>query len=283
MKSIIQTGILVLLGFLLMSCTAPSDNSLPDNLKIKDLAPRRPDGSPEMNRLKTMNLDIQVLEIPAENFSKLGEIRRTLSISPIRFNNRLAFSDNSFSAYYGRNQTLGTVYDLLQLAGAQNVITSMVIMLNDGQSEDVMIKPLPGVQPVSYYSLDGSPESARVGPGNLSMHITVQKKSDTLDTAGTVTIFPMFTIATANTIPELTKQEKLREFPFTSAALQLNMTPGDFIVLAPETYISDQSTLCGLFFANPYGSMFMHFNENKPPERKPSIRIYIITCIGLNL
>ena len=137
------------------------------------------------------------------------------------------------------------------------------------------------MQLVSYSSLNGSPEAARVGPGLITMHISVEK-SNSLDEAGTVTILPMFTVISSNTIPELSMIEKQRDFPFTSAALQLDMTPGDFIFLASEKYISDQSILSGLFFSNPDGSMFINFDERKLPERKPSVRVYILTCVGLN-
>ena len=276
----IQIAILTLLGFLLTSCQPVSDNNLPDNINIKDLAPINPDGSPEFNKLKTLNLDLHILEVPVENFSKLDEIRRTLRIRPLKFNNYLAFSENSFSAYYGKNLTLSTVYGLLQIAGAQNVIRTAV-MLPDGESDDVIIKQLPQIQTVSYSSLKGSQESARIGPGYFAMHIGVVK-SNALKDAATVTIFPIFTIMSSNAISQLNQIEKERDFPFTSAALRLDMTPGDFIFLAPERLIIDQSTLCGLFFGNPFGSIFLDFNDRKPPERKPTVRVYVLTCVGLN-
>lgn len=277
----IQIAIFILATFLLTSCSHQSDNNITANLKIKDLAPTNPDGSPKMNRLKTLNLDLNVVEIPMENFNKLNDVRRALKIRPIQFNNYLAFSDNSFSAYYGKNQMLSTVYDLLGMAGAQN-LTGTAIMLPDGESQDILITPLPQMQIVSFSGIDGSPESARVGPGAIAMHVSV-KKVQSLDEAGTVTMYPVFTVMASNTISELSLREKLRDFSFTSAALRLDMTPGDFIVLAPESLITDQTTLSGLFFCNLNGTMFMNIGQNKLPERKPSVRIYILTCLGMNL
>ena len=75
MKRAIQIAILALLSLILTSCTQPSDNNLPENINIKDLAPINPDGSPEMKKLKTINIDLHVLEIPVENFKKLDEIQ----------------------------------------------------------------------------------------------------------------------------------------------------------------------------------------------------------------
>ncbi|MBN2589266.1 MAG: hypothetical protein JXA96_05365 [Sedimentisphaerales bacterium] len=273
---------------LLGSCTPRSDfgelsradNTFPNDIKIGDLAPVYPDGSPGNNLLKAISIDFHVLEIPEENFSKLDEIRRTLNIRPIKFNNYLAFSANSFSAYYGRNQTRSTVYDLLQIAGAKHV-TNQAIILIDGETTDIPIQQLPQMQVVYFSNLSGDKEAARVGPGYITMHISV-KKADTLDDAASVAMFPLFTRMSANTISQYAQLEKLHDFPFYSAALQLNMIPGDFIFLAPESHIDDQTTLSGLFFSNPQGSMFFDPQDKKPPERKPSVRIYVITCLGLN-
>jgi hypothetical protein len=281
MIRIIQIAILTLPAFLLTSCVQTHGRApLPDNIKIKDLAPQNPDGSPEVNRLKTINLDLHILEIPVENFAKLDDIRRALSTGKLKFNNYLAFSENSFSAYYGKNQRLVTVYDLLQIAGAQNV-TRVAIMLPDGDSDDVIIKQLPRTQTVSFSSISGSSEAARIGPGVLAMHISVEK-SDAIGDAGTVTILPIFTRMRTNTIPEYSLVEKMHDFVFTPAALRLDMTPGDFIFLAPERLITDQSTLCGLFFSNPYGSMFINPKDSKPLEHKETVRVYVLTCVGLN-
>jgi hypothetical protein len=280
MIRVIEIAALIALCFIPSGCEPKSDNNFPNNLKIKDLAPKIDANSPDVNKLKTINLDVHILDIPEENFKKLNEIRSTLNIKPIKFYNSLAFSANSFSAYYGKNKTLNTVYDLLKIAGAQSV-THIANILPDGESSDIMIKQLPQMQLVYYNSLDGLKEAARVGPGIIAMRITVEKTTS-LDNAAAVTIYPIFTSMSSNAIPKLRMQEKLYDFPFTSAALRLNMIPGDLIFLAPESNISDQSTLGGLFFSNPDGTMFMNFNENKLPESKPSVRVYLLTCLGLN-
>ena len=276
----IEIGIFIVFCFLSGCRTPKSDNNLPENIKIEDLAPKYNDVSPRPNVIKAISIDLHVLEIPEENFNKLGEIRRTLNIKPLKFNNYLAFSANSFSAYYGKNQTLSTVYDLLQIAGAQSVIRNAII-LADGESDDLGIQQLPRMQVVNYSNLSGVQEAVRIGPGYIAMHINVEK-SVTLDEAAIVTMFPIFTLMSTNTIPQFSLLDKLQDFPFTSAALQLNMTPGDFIFLAPERNINDQTTLAGIFFSNPEGSMFFNFEQNKPPERKPSIRVYLFTCVGMN-
>jgi hypothetical protein len=60
------------------------------------------------------------------------------------------------------------------------------------------------------------------------------------------------------------------------------MSPGDFVVLGPEKYLSDQTALGGLFFSNPQGSMFFSKTERKPPQLKPAVRIFLLVCTGIN-
>ena len=258
-----------------------SDNKFPEGIKINDLAPVYKDGSPEDNVLRAVNIALHVIEVPVENFNKMDDIRRALSISPIKFNNHLAFSENYFSAYYGKNQTLSTVYSLLEMAGAQNV-SNQTIMLADGQSDNIPTQQLPNMQVVYFKNLSGKDESARIGPGFITMHIKVEK-SITLEDYAEVTIFPLFTRMTTNTIREFSLLDKLQDFAFTSAAMQLNMTPGDFIFLAPERYSSDQTTLSSLFFNNPRGSIFFNPESREIPTPKPSVRVYLIKCLGMNL
>ena len=285
----IKIAVLVIFCCTLPGCQPKSDNNSIDNIKINDLAPVYRDGSPVNNVLKAISLDFHIIDVPAENFHKLDEIRRSLNIKPIKFNNYLAFSANSFSAYYGRNQKRRTVYDILEIAGAQHVINQGIILV-DKQSNDIPIQQLGQMQAVYYRNLNGEKESARIGPGNIVLHIAV-KKAETFDNAAEVTIFPLFTRISGSSLSRYALMDKAQDFPFYAAAMQLNMIPGDFIFLAPEQYTDDQTSLSGLFFGNPMGSIFDDPDEQKLPTRretqdrtklKPSIKVYIITCVGLN-
>ena len=153
----IQIAALIMFCVMLMGCPPKTDNNFPDNIKINDLAPVNMDGSPQTNALKAINIDFHIIDVPEENFSKLDEIRRTLNIKPIKFNNYLAFSANSFSAYYGRNQARNTVYNLLEIAGAQHVINQAVI-LTDDESTDIPIQQLDQTQAVHFRNLNRKSE-----------------------------------------------------------------------------------------------------------------------------
>jgi hypothetical protein len=56
------------------------------------------------------------------------------------------------------------------------------------------------------------------------------------------------------------------------------MGPGDFILLGPKEFVSDQTALGGLFFCNPQGNFFFSETERSPLERKPTFKIFLLVC-----
>ena len=275
----IQIAVLICLCLPLAGCPTPEEKSLWDNIKINDLAPEHGDGEPENKTIQTINFDLHIYEIPADNISKIDEIRRTLDTGPLRFNSRLAFSSNSFSVYFGQLKTWNTISDLLITAGGERRSRTS-LLLPDGQTEDITVAGFDYPLTVYYTSSRGTREGARIGPGHLVMRIKAGS-SPTLSDAANITIYPVFLVPIGNTVPQLNARTKLREFPFTAAAFGLNMSPGDFIFLSPEEYVTEKSSLGGLFFNNPRGSMFFQKDKHKPPEFKPGFRVYMLTCTGI--
>lgn len=274
-------AVLTTFSISLAGCPAPEEDPLWNDIKINDLAPENSDGNPQQQQLQTINFDLHIYEIPADNIRKINEIRRTLDTRPLRFSNRLAFSANSFSVYYGRLQTWNAISDLLIEAGGERRSRTS-LLLPDGQTEDITVAVFDHPLTVYYTSSQGlNKEGANIGPGLLTMRIKAGN-SPTLRDAANVTIYPVFKVPIGSTIPQLDAGMKSREFPFTAAALGLYMSPGDFIILSPEEYVTDQSTLGSIFFNNPKGSMFFQQDKRKPPVFKPSFRVYMLTCTGIN-
>ncbi len=259
----------------------PSDNPLLDNIKIGQLAPNDQNDRRDAI-LKTINFDLYVFEMPADNIEALEEIRSTLSVQPFKYSSRLAFSANSFSVYYGRIKLLKTVNDLLKTASAQKA-TTMSLILNEGQEQTITITAMNFPQVVYFNSSSGLKEGAHIGPGILGLRIKAEK-TETANVSCNVTAFPVFALPSGNTIPELNDRVKLREFPFTAAAFGLKMGAGDFIFLAPEKYTGSQPDyLSSLFFNIPGGSLFFAENKRKAPELKPSIRIFLLVCTWIDI
>lgn len=277
----IQIAVLICLTLWLVGCPAPEEESLWDKVKINDLAPEYDDSNPQEKHIQTINFDLHIYEIPTDNIGKIDEIRRTLDTRPLRFNSRLAFSANSFSVYFGQLQMWNTVSDLLITAGGERRSRTS-LLLPDGQAEDITITGFDYPLTVYYTSSHGlKKEGARIGPGILAMRIKAGN-SPALSDACNITIYPVFLVPIGSTIPQLDARMKSREFPFTAAAFGLNMRTGDFILLSPEEYVTDQSTLGSLIFNNPQGSLFFQKDKRKPPELKPAFRVYMLTCTGIN-
>lgn len=246
---------------LLTGCSAPGDRPIWEQVKLRDVAAssaERPGG----RLLKTINLDIHIFEIPAENVGKLNEIWQMLYTEPLKFNNYDAFRENSFLVGFGQIQMWNEVADVLRNSGARKGET-VSLVLPDGQTNDFTVAALHGNQTVFYVSSAGSMEDVTVGPGKIVLRIKVKKIPGERGVCK-VNAQPVFTLPIQTPIPQLTAQAKSAEFHFTSAGFDLKMSPSDFILLGPERYIENQITLDGLFFSRP--------------GRIPTVKVFLFVC-----
>lgn len=265
---------------LLAGCAKPEKEPIWETVKIGDLAPSSSDEQPQATLLKTINFDLHIFEVPAENLSKLDDIWQMLYIRPLRFNDYRAFGKNSFSARFGQIQRWEKIQELLLAADAQQ-ITKVTLFLSDGQVQTITVIGLDSPRTVYFTSINGSREGANIGPGILALRVKA-KNVPGFKGVCDLTAHPVFSLPIKNAVPQLSNRVKFREFPFIAAAFGLNMSPGDFVMLGPKEYISDQTDLCGLFFSNPQGSLFFSETERKLPERKPAVRIFVLVCTRIN-
>jgi hypothetical protein len=248
---------------LLTSCKAPEkEKPIWEQVKLSDLAP-----PPEVNNaasrlLKTINLDINIFEMPAEDVNVINYVQQMLYTKPLQFNNYDAFKANSFSARFGQIEMWNTIANVLRDAGCKHIET-ISLLLPDGETSDLTITRLNKEQTVFYTSSAGSLEGATIGPGKLAMRIKVEKIPGERGVCK-VNAMPVFPSPITSPIPQLAERAKSNEFLFTSAGFYLKMSPGDFVLLGPDKYISHQITLGSLFFSRP-----------KP---KPTVRLFLIIC-----
>jgi len=272
---------LVFLTFCVIGCPGTEEEPIWENVKIGDLAPRHGKKPPSAQLLKTISFNLHIFEIPAENIDKLDDVRKTLYTKPLRFHSLHAFGANSFSVCFGQIRRWNEIYGSLLAAGGK-IITKVSLMLADGQTENIAITGLNGPRILFFTSTYGSREGANIGPGILALRIKTQKVPGSRGVCN-VTAYPVFSPPMIRgTIPQLNARTKKREFPFSAAAFGLKMSPGDFILLGPKEYISDQTALGGLFFSNPKGNLFFSETERKPLERKPAVRIFLLVCTRIN-
>jgi len=275
------------LSICLISCiAAEKQKPIWEQVKIGDIAPSQSGKQQGGRPLETANFDVHIFEIPAENVEKLQEIRQVLHTRPLRFNNYTAFKANWFTVRSGQGAGVGgqgsesKVQDLLLAAGGQKVV-KISLLLPDDQPSDVVVTGLDRQRTISYVTADLSREDTSVGPGVVSLRIKAVRIPTSRGVCNVVA-YPVFLPPMGTGVPQLAERAKLREFHFSPAAFGLKMGPGDFVVLGPEKYVSDQTELGGLFFSNPEGRMFFSETERKPPVRKPAIRIFLLACRGIN-
>ena len=266
----LQIVALVGIVILLTGCSrnaSEKNDTLWQQVKIGDIAPSRSAKQSGSQLLKTINFGVYIFEIPAENISILNDIWPMLYTKPLQFNDYNAFCANSFLAGFGQVQMWNKIADMLRAAGGRKSIETTSLLLFNGQANDLAITRLDNERTVFYISTAGSMEGATIGPGKLALRIRTEKIPGSRGVRN-VNIQPVFTPLIKNPIPQLAAREKSGELLFTSAGFELKMSPGDFVLLGPEKYISHQTTLAGLFFSKA--------------RRKPAVRIFLLVCTRIN-
>jgi len=270
---------ILLFVFCLSGCAEPEPEvPIWETVKIGDLAPQDGDKTAKVELLKTTRLEVHIFEIPADNIDKIDKIRKKLFVRPLKLKDYEAFNANSFMVRFGQVDILQQTNNWLLEAEGRN-ISNVSLMLADGEAQTIAITGLDRPQTIFYTAANGSRQGANVGPGIFGLRINADKIPGSRGVCDLVA-YPVFSPPGESAIPQLKELGKLREFPFTVAAFGLKMSPGDFVFLAPNKYISDQTELGGLFFSNPRGGLF--FSKTKAPEYKPAVRIFLLVCTGIN-
>lgn len=251
--------LLSIIGLLGGGCAVPEkDKPIWERMKITDLEPPNKEQG-GIEPLKTIDFDIIVFEIPAENIKAFDGIWGMLYTQPLRFNDRDAFKANLFLAGFGQIEMLRRIDSLLQAADAKKAERTS-LFLQDGQADDVMVARLPREQTVFYISTGDSTEGATLGPGVLVLRIKADKITGSRGVCS-VSIQPVF-------VSGLALNRRTDEFSFARCGFELKMSPQDFVFLGTEKYISHQMTLSGLLFSKT--------------AEKPVVRSYMIFCSGIS-
>ncbi len=274
-------NILLLASLLLLAagCSEPEDPPIWENVKIGDLAPA--DGT-EPGRTavqQRISFDVHIFEVPADNVDKLGAVWQALYIRPVRFLSTRAFQANHFAVAYGDSRTQGAVNDALAAAGGTR-LTRVALILTPGETQDVAVTPLRRQQTVTYVSTRNAHDEAVIGPGVLNLRIKAVRTPGTRDQCS-MAAEPAFTVPMHHAIPQFTERARSKEVQFAAAGFAVRMAPGDIVVLGPSIYISDDTTLQGLFFTNPEGGPFPNPDAAGLPQRKAAVRVFTIICTSV--
>lgn len=274
-------SIVILLGVLAGAggCGGPSagsDAPIWEKTKIGQLGPKSPDPDRQAKFLGTIHFDVYATDLPADNISKLDSVWEALSAKPIRTNSYTAFAENGFRVRFGRLRMWKELEGLLAQAGGQGAgATSLV--LSDTEPADLPITDIPRPRPISFMATDLSTQIANVSPGVLALRLRAEPVPGARGVRKIIA-YPTHTLPMSFTIPELQATTRQREFYFGSAAFATQMSPGDLVVLAPNEFTGERSTLGGLFFNKPVGTIFYDPERHRPPERKPTVRVFTLIC-----
>jgi hypothetical protein len=264
-----------------VGCETPNRSEADwEQVKIGDLAPSGAESPSGAQRLKTINMGVHIFEVPVQNTDQLKDLWSSLNRNPLRFTNYEAFRANSFAAGLSHVRLWNKIHNVIGQAGGRKINTVSLVM-QDGQSNDLTIARLQQKTGITFVGTDLSSQRVALGPGILALRIKVAKVPREKG-ACTAIAYPVFTMPTATSIPEIAAQKKKREFIFQAAAFGAKMRPGDLVILAPQALRDSGTTLGNSFFHNPQGSMFFSPNEDKQPQRKPSIRIFLLVCVKVN-
>jgi hypothetical protein len=267
---------LIWLALLVTGCNRPKEPPIWETVKIGDLAPGGPKADPNRALLKAIGFDVHVFEVPADNINKLNEMWQVLYVRPLRFYSHYAFQANLFSAGACDMRCWGAINDVIAAAGGHPAARVSLLMA-DRESQNVTITGLNDRRDVTYVSEKGSRDRATIGPGILSLYVEAQRAAGTRDLCSVIA-YPLFAVPTAQTLPPIAAMAKAREVRFTAAGFGLRMAPKDLVVLGPSQYTCDDTTLPGLFFTNLQGAVFFDETKRALPERKPSLRVFVIVC-----
>jgi hypothetical protein len=231
-----------------------SPPDIPD-IKITDLAPLNPNGS--RNYLNTMNFEIIVFEIDADNLAMLENIWSNLYKNPIDFQNMFALKVNSFQVAFGEMQMWQQVGQMLDNAKAQKY-NQYRFMLTLEKSEDIVIKKLVKPTNISYFDASLSPKTLASQKGRIIFNIDADKAPGTRGLCY-LTIAPML-------ITEKESDALIDRFKHLSFTTK--MTPKDFLIIAPGKNYDRQDSLSRFFFHRDF--------------IKSKALIYAVFCMGIN-
>ena len=280
MIRIFQIAILTSLAFLPTGCRSQVEEPIWERVKITDLVSS--DDSEQVNeqQLKTINFNVHIYEIPSDNIGTLEEIWPMVYSEPLQFNNFEAFSGNSFLAGFGQIPMWRRIADLLRSADGMQV-GRVSLLLPDGRSNDISVAVLKKEKTIFYFSEKRSMNKSKFEPGQFGLRIRAEKIVGSRG-ACAVSVLPIFSPLRRGFLSPLSRHEKQEDILFTATGFSLKMSPGDFVMVGPEKYNNSLTTLGGLFFSKPEGSLFFSELERKMPEHKPALRLFLLVCTGVN-
>lgn len=285
--TIITSIILSLAG---CSQQKPKTEPIWQQVKISDLASPYDFGKNKKNGNSLQMLDFTLIsvELPIENVEKLIYITSLLNKENIEFNDPESFHNNDFTVHFGQVQIWDSIAAQLKLLKAKKNETVNLLIKNKHINE-YTIKNFSGEKTIFYQSEFGSLQGISHENGSLALRLKAKLSKRKKGVAKLFAVPAYLTSEDFLPAPMATLQ-KTKDYPFKPLAFNLEMSPGDFIMLAPSKLDRELATLQGLFFYNPESNVLPPQPvETKKGEiagikfqKSPSARLYFIFCTRLD-
>jgi len=266
------------ISLLLTGCARHQEPPIWQQIKIGDLAPKDPNRPTWI--LDTTNLDIYVFHIPQDKLKAIRGLWDGLNPRPIRYANYTAFRANAFRAAQANIQKWDWVLGSLAEAGARLAGISTVWLQGD-LPHDLKIWTLPLLTRITHTPWQGPTQQVGIGPGVLALRL----RADPMAASGPIrqlVAYPVFTPGPPGPIDQLAQVAKKREVEFIGAGFAVPISEGDVVVLGPEEYCGDQSTLAGIFFREQQPGFVVGPGGKKLVQTVPVVRIYAIVCTRIS-
>lgn len=256
--------------------------------KLSDIQPLyKPDMPPELHfKMYTFHVD-------KNNLANADRIFEIFEKDKFQFTNPDAFKANGFAASSAKAGLWQQLGEGLQQAKAVGVRDSAMIVFDDG-SQDLFFANTKQKRSIDYYRSQHDRFKRDITQGQLAWRIRAWPLEDKEKTA-MVQIMPVSKPDIPPGAKPLARRRRPRVVIFDAVGFELEMTPGDFVVLSPascdldtspdtkdpaypeESESSKETPKIGTesnLKKSTLGSLFFEV------ENKPLIRLFVIVCVG---
>jgi hypothetical protein len=281
---------LFIIAFLFVGCDEgqqTSKRAKTEGIKISDLESfGKREMPPEIQfRIYTFLLSEQML-------TKSDNIFEMLDKDSLTFVNAEAFKANGLAVGYSKGGSWGELGERLRQAGAVGV-KETAMMVYDDKGEDLTFGTLNRAATIDYFTSEDDSFRTTISPGQLAWRIVAVPIEDKPRTAE-VNIVAISKPDITMVAEAFRTKRKTKTIIYNVSGIELEMNPGDFLVLGPEKYDPDLNldtlslTASGEFellegdpndVANADAGKMTLGKLLLKIEDKPSVRFFVVICV----
>jgi len=254
--------------FLVAGCHEPEagmEGPPIDGIRITDLAPRVKKQTPVRTVFRVFTF-----EVPAEEMQSLGELFESMSKRQIRYADRAVFDGNGFRAGFGSQSEWGSFSAAIQAVASRTTNTRNVVAY-ELEGDELMTATLKFTEQVAWIGPRDAIVRNMFTFGRFSWMIKARRTGGIRGLAE-VTIVPAYKLGTQDTFSQVDHFED--RSPFASCALDVRMSPGDYLLLGST---GEPTGGDGLGIGPLTLTRLLFYSVDRPG----SLKVYLILCVGV--